>query len=276
MTDELQAPDAQSAESEVIENEEVSSEDSEEGEAELAPATESEQEKSEKALSSNAEKAINKKHFQMKEAERKAERLEAEKRELEEKLKATEAERADVTVPEVKDYYDYDSDDDFRAAIRARDEAIAKQTRLQAQKEWEQKQAEEKQRETEQAKQRQYEELLSEYTGNARSLGVSETELSQAEHVINTIGIDPQMGQQIMRDPEGPLIAKYLAANPMKLEDLNGKSVIEAAYMLRDEIKPAVSKLKPQASQAPDPVEVLSGNGPTTSESPLLRGAKFE
>ena len=53
-------------------------------------------------------------------------------------------------------------------------------------------------------------------------------------------------------------------------------TVSDGAMRSNSDIRIAASSLKPQASSAPDPAEILAGRGAGEQEDPLLKGVTFK
>jgi multidrug efflux pump subunit AcrB len=265
MTDELQAESGITLDNDHIEGE-VQTETAESG-AELATATEEKQEKID-----GAQKAINKQHAKYREEERK--RIETEKKleDANKKLEAIEAEKGEVVIPPIPDPYE----DDFEEKLKAREDAITRN----AQKDAQQQSALDKQnaqREAvEKANQERVQVLIDDYDKRIGTLGLDANDIARAGKTVVDYGISGEVAEFILQQEDGPLITKYLADNPLELDDLRNMQPIDAALRINSTIKEAASALKPQASNAPDPVETLNGRGASEQVSPLIKGATFE
>jgi hypothetical protein len=262
MNDEL--PTGESAEDTI----EAQEPETAESGTDLAPVTEDKQDKA----NDGAQKAINKQHAKFREQERIAD---AEKRRAdaaEEKLKAIEAEKGDVTIPDLPDPYD----EDYEARITARDEAIKQKAAQDAQRNIVIEQQNANNEAAQRAEQDRISGLVDSYDKNIVKLGLDSTDIKNAVQTIVDYGVDGSVREFILQQEDGPLITKYLADNPLVLDDLRNMSPINAALKIETEIKAAASTLKPQASSAPDPAETLSGRGAGEKVNPLIAGVKFE
>ncbi len=243
--------------------------------AELAPAPEGEQEKTEDGklhAQEKAQKAINKQHAKYREEERKRIAAEDEAKKLKDKLEAIEAEKGELTIPDLPDPYD----EDYEARITARDDAIRQQAAQNAQKNIVIEQQTANNEAAQRAEQTRINGLVEVYDKNIAKLGLDSTDIKNAVQTIVEYGVDGSVREFILQQEDGPLITKYLADNPLVLDDLRNMSPINAALKIETEIKAAASTLKPQASNAPDPAETLSGRGAGEKVNPLIKGAKFE
>lgn len=236
--------------------------------ADLAPVTEDKQDKA----NDGAQKAINKQHAKFREEERRANSETKRADAAEDKLKAIEAEKGDVTIPDLPDPYD----EDYESRITAREEAIRQQAAQDAQKNIVIEQQTANNEAAQRAEQNRINGLVEVYDKNIAKLGLDATDIKNAVQTIVDYGVDGSVREFILQQEDGPLITKYLADNPLVLDDLRNMTPINAALKIETEIKAAASTLKPQASNAPDPAETLSGRGAGEKVNPLIKGAKFE
>lgn len=240
--------------------------------AELAAATgENQEQKTEGFNQEAANKAINKKHFQYKEEERQRKATEAENKRLQSELETLKQGEAPV-VPDIPDPFS----DNYEDQIKARDEALMRKAAYDKQQEFVANQQANAQKQTEEAEQKRFDGLVSGFNSNAVKLGLDAQEVERAGNTVAQYGISADVASYILEDSEGPLIAKFLAANPLEIESLNTLSPMQAAIKLNNEIRTKAASLKPQISNAPDPADILSGGGVPEGQSPLLSGATFE
>ena len=240
--------------------------------AELAPASgEGHEQKPEGFNQEAANKAINKKHFQMKEAERSAEASRKEAEELRVKLQTME-QGSEPIVPAIPDPYS----ENYEAEVKAYGEAIQQKTQFDQRAVFAQEQQSRTQQEAQQAEDKRVNDLLSGFNNRATQLGLDQNEIDQAGDTVAQYGINRDLVMFLLEDAEGPLITKYLAKNPLELEALRVMNPMQAAIKVNSEIRQRASSMKPQVSGAPDPAEVLQGNGAPEQESPLIKGATFE
>jgi len=232
-------------------------------------ATEAE-EKQDKAQD-GVQKAINKQHAKFKEEERKRIASEDEARELREKLEAIEAENGDVTIPPMPDAYD----EDFDQKVAARENAIRQQAVRDAQQSVIAEQKVAAKKDEERAEQDRINSLVSGYEKRTALLGLDANEISKAGDVVVSYGIAGELAEFILNDDDGPLITKYLAGNPLELDDLRNMPITQATIKINSTIRESASAMKPQASTAPDPVETLQGRGASEKVDPFIAGATF-
>jgi len=259
MNDELQAD---------ADNENSEAKEPIESGADLATAAEDNQSKN----NDGAQKAINKQHAKFREQERRADGLDKQLAEANEKLAAVEAEKGDVTIPPIPDPFD----ENYEDKIKARDDAIKHKATQDAQN----KSSVEKQNaDIEAAKEKdgqRIKTLTENYDSQIVKLGLNAEDVQRAGNTVIEYGIYSDVVEHILQQEDGPLITQYLAANPIVLDELRNLTPIQAALKVNSDIREAASLLRPQASNAPDPAETLTGRGAGEVKSPLISGATFE
>lgn len=202
---------------------------------------------------------VGKKVKQTREAERRAQ-------ELEEKLKEAEANKPKEerpNIPQMPDTFD----EDYDAKLLARDEAIKRAAAYDAQEALLKKQQEEARNEQIRQARVKLEEDTRNYIERGEKLGLNEQQMTESAQAISSFGIDPQIGQYLTEDPNGPLIVDYLARNLTTTDDLSRLSVGKGIEFLISEIKPKVMSSK-RTTKAPAPAKTLDGGG----AAPKMRG----
>lgn len=275
MTDQLHASEEESGiiiDSDPVENEEADDESlettQEESGAELAPADGDDHSKNDDGV----QKAINKQHAKFREEERKRIEIEKEAKALREKLEAFEAEKAKVTIPDYPDPYD----DDYDERLKAREEAIKRQAIQEAKEQSLHEQRKAQEDAAKKAEQERFDSVVAGYSSRVTALGLSPDEIRAAGEKVVSYGIDSQLAEHILKQEDGPLITKYLADNPIVLDELRHMTAIDAAMKINSDIRKVASVNKPQASTAPDPAETLTGRGAGEKVSPFIAGVTFE
>jgi len=239
-----------------------------EAEHEEQPQVDEEAKKRQEAIN----KVINEKTFKAKQAEREAQEYKA-------KLEAYEAEQRKqfeqqvADIPPMPDAFD----DDFDEKVRARDEALLKKAQFDAQNSYYLQQQQFQQQQEAQAKQAQIQESLTNYTKKATELGIKQEEMQAAGNTVANYGLSDDLVLHILSDPDGPLITKHLAANPVDGFNLASMSPYAVGSFLSD-IKQKAGALKPKTSSAPKPATNLHGNGvdPELGKYKNLKGTKYE
>ena len=269
MTDQLQTEESGiTLDTDPIEDNEANLETVDSG-AELATATEGEQKKT---ADDGAQKAINKQHAKYREEERLKIAAQNEAKELKEKLAAFEAEKGDIVIPEMP----YPDDEDFEEKAKARDEAITRKATQDAQQNIVIEQQSATAEATATAEQARIQSLANDYDKRIVTLGLNQSDVVAAGNKVIEYGISADLVEHIMQQDDGPLITKYLADNPIIVDEMRQMTSIQAAIKINSEIKLAAASMKPQASNAPDPAETLSGRGAGEQRDPLIAGATFE
>ncbi len=213
------------------------------------------------------QKIIAEKAFETRQAQR-------EKKELERKLEEIQAQapkeqRPDL--PALPDQYD----DDYETRIRERDQALIAQAQFDAR----QRLTQERQQQAEfdrqqQAQQKRYD-SVAEYSKRATSLGVTTEELQAAGTRLQGM-VSSDVESYILDSDKGPLMTKYLAANPLELDTLNQLNPMQAAVYLETQVKSKAEQYgQKKVTSAPDPTDTLSGGG-AAPKNRGPSGAKFE
>lgn len=211
-------------------------------------------------------KRINQKHFELMEEKRAREAAEAEIAALKAQIPANHK----VDIPPLPDPYD----DDFDEKMSQRDEAIKKAAIYDAQEEVRQNQLKEQHRSQAESKQKALAEAVNTYSGRARDLNISESELKVAGQTVAAYGIHDSVAEFILQDDKGPAITAHLARNPDQLEIVSKLNPIQAALYIANTVKPKLSS-KSKTDELPDPPETLSGGGVSKKERGP-KGAKYE
>jgi type II secretory pathway pseudopilin PulG len=245
--------------------------------SELAPDSEAEHEEQpqvdNEAVNQEAiNKAINKKHFEMKQAERERDQYAAQVAEFQKQQREAQAAKVG-NIPPKPDAFD----DDYDEKMEARDEAIRQQSEYNAHQSYYNNQQQYQQQQANEAKQAELQKQVLTYTNRATELGIKPDELQAAANTIVNYGINDDLQMHILADKDGPLITKYLAANPQDGFELASMSPYGVGRFL-DGIKAKAQTLKPKTTNAPKPATNLQGNGadPELGKYPLTAGAKFE
>lgn len=240
----------------------------EESGAELAPVDGDHHSKNDDGV----QKAINKQHAKFREEERKRIEIEKEAKTLREKLEAFEAEKSKVSIPDYPEPYD----DDYEDRIKDREEAIKRQAIQEAKEQTLHDQRKAQEEVAEKAERDRFNGLVEGYASRIPALGLNPDEIRRAGETVVSYGIDSQIAEHILKQEDGPLITKYLADNPVILDELRYMGTIDAAMKINSDIRKAASANKPQASNAPDPAETLTGRGAGEKVSPFIAGVTFE
>lgn len=218
-----------------------------------------------------ANEAFNKQYGEKKQLERELEATRAKNAAFEQ----AERERAAAAIgniPPMPDAFD----DDFEAKVKQRDEAIIAQANYNASNQAYLQQQQLHQQQAAQAAQAEQDKALISYANKATDLGIKQDELNAAANTVAQYGLSNELVMHIVKDSDGPLITKHLAANPLDGHTLASMSPYLVGQFLSD-IKAKASALKPKKSSAPAPAESLSGNGvdPEMGKYKHISGVKY-
>lgn len=214
--------------------------------------------------------AIAKKVFKAREAEREAERL----RDELEKTKAKLPQKTRPEIPGIPDSLEM-SDEEYRAALIARDQAITEAAAFDERQRLKLEQQQALERQQLENAQKEFDNKVINYTQNAAKLGVTDTELAHAGRIVEAYGIQKALADHILGSEQGPLITVYLSQNQVELDAIRQLDPITAAVRIETEIKPKAAAMKAKVTSAPEPAETLNGAGvPPKQRGP--KGATFE
>jgi len=210
---------------------------------------------------------VGKKTFKIREAERQTEEL---RKQLEE-TKAQLPRDQRPSVPDIPDPYDTD----FQTKVAVRDKAIEQAAQFDARQQIQNSQMEADQARKTQAQLDTLKKSVDSYAQRAKQLGMNNEELQQAGSVVAQYGINDDLVRHILSDSHGPLITKYLASNPIALDEIAKSDPLRAAVLISTDIKAKAVKLATKTTSAPPPTQALSGAGvPPTRRGP--KGASFK
>lgn len=217
---------------------------------------------------------IAQKHKEAREAQERAERAEAELQRL---RGAQSEDDKEPVIPAFPDRYSL-SDEEFEQAMKARDEALrnhaAWQNRLQqrVQSQTEAKNAEIKTFVDDVNKN------VESYKKRAEAYGMTKTDLEQIGETIGAYKIPDQLVLEILKDEDGPLIAKYLSQSTAELEKISGMEPIAAVLYIERSVRQKAVQLKPKSTNAPAPAKRVDGNKGDTelARYPLTAGVQFD
>jgi hypothetical protein len=256
---------------EAVENPETGSELA--TEAAETTASESEQTNDGEVNQDAINRAINRKHFEKMEEKRRADALEAELAEFKRKEQESLQQSVNNT-PEMPDPYDAD----FEVKLRERDQAIRNAERFAYQQQLQQQEQAARQQQAQQEQLKDVQDALKTYDKRALEAGMTTEELQQAGNLVGSYGVPDSLQLAIVKDPDGPLITKYLAANPSEIESIKNLDPYSAAMHIERNLRAKAVALKPKASSTPAPATDIRGSGadPDAGKFKLSAGATFE
>lgn len=213
------------------------------------------------------QKIIAEKAFEARQAKR-------EKEELAKRLEQLEANAPKEQRPNVPPMPD-PFDDDYESKIKQREETLIAQAQFDAQARIMQEQEQQKQQAAYQKQQESLTKRVTDYSTRAEQLGVDKNELAQAGQRLQG-QVSDDVASYILDNDQGPLITKYLAANPLELDKLSGLNAMQAAVYLETQVKSKAAQFgTKKVTQAPEPVDTLRGSG-AAPEHPSLKGAQWK
>ncbi len=241
------------------------------GQHEQAASVEEDAAAKQAAANAKTQDVINKKHFQTKQAERERDEARAQVAKFEQEKRELEATQA-ANIPAIPDEYA----DDFKERLAERDAAIVRKAQFDANQTAVAKQQEYQAQQEQQKAAAEFQQAQIDYSTRSVELGIQPAELQAAGNVVAGYGLSDDLVKHIINDSDGPLITKYLAANPMDAYNLASMSVYEQGAYLNG-VKDKASALKPKPSNAPTPPAQLpaGGGAQTANNRPNSAGAEF-
>jgi Holliday junction resolvasome RuvABC DNA-binding subunit len=216
--------------------------------------------------------AFNKQYGEKKQAERERDAARARIEELEQAKTA----QTPNEIGDVPSEYDYDTDEEYTTAKAKYASNIRADERYKLQQESGQTFVQQQEQAEQHRQQEKFNTDIQAYTKSAENLGIDRQELQQAANAVQSYGITPNLSLAILEDPDGPLMTKYLAANPQEVTKLVNMNPYSAGSYLAN-LRSKAAALKPKASSTPAPTQDISGSGGEPERtSPLLKGATFE
>lgn len=203
---------------------------------------------------------IGAKAIKAREADRRAEEAERRAAEIQAELDKLKA----PTRPEVPDFpdrLDFDTDQDYIAAVVKRDEAVTAQAQYDAnvasQQAAQQRAIEQEQQQTAQ----ELRQINDAFMERSEKVGFKFEEVDAAAGVVGDYGLHPAVGLHILKSDNGPDLTMYLAKRPMELEKIASMDPIDAGIYIASEVVPKAIEARPGPKVPPAPVETETGAG---------------
>jgi len=176
-------------------------------------------------------------------------------------------------LPNVNDFYG--NPDGYNKALMDRDQAVQKRAEYDAQQRYieDQNRQSTQRADFEQAQRQQA--SIDTYTETAKSFGIDAEQMQKDAQKVMQVGIAKELSDHIVSDPQGALIANYLAKNVLELDKVAQMSPMGAAVYIANEVKPKLASVK-KSSNAPAPTKVVGGGGAPDKDPASKKGAKFE
>lgn len=190
-------------------------------------------------------------------------RLEADRARRAPEVKEEPSSTERPSLPDMPDPYD----EDFEQQMKARDDAILKQALWDAEQATLQRAEQERQQVAAQQAQEQFTQRVTKYSERARSLGMTNEELQVAGSVVSAYGLPESAAEIILDDDKGPLITKYLAANPSEIEAMRTMSPYAAVVHVATQLKNKAVEHS-GAQTPPPPADIPSGGAAPREEGP--------
>lgn len=220
-----------------------------------------------------AQAAINKQHKRFRDEERGHQDTKTQLQEAQQKLTALQADQPEPIIPPMPDSFD----DNFDELVKQRDAAIVAVTQHNTQQGIAAQTAQSAENDRALEGQRQAQADADTLSTNAVKQGIKIEDLNVAAAKVGEYHLDPALVVELMTNEDGPVMIAHLAANPMELDALRQLPLGQAFGVLHGKIRTAAQALKPKTSDAPDPPELLGGDGkPEGDNRPMIAGASFE
>ena len=214
--------------------------------------------------------AFNKQYGEKKQAERERDAANARIAELEQ---ANQPEQPQ-DVGEFPSEYDYDTDEEYKTAKTDFVSRVQKAEQYKHQQNAQSDYTQNQQAREQQQQQEKFNTDLQAYTKSAETLGIDRQELQEAANAVNRYGITPNLSLAILEDPDGPLMTKYLAANPQEVTRLVNMNPYTAGAHLAN-LRSKAAALKPKTSSTPKPTADITGSSPKPPKHPELEGVIY-
>lgn len=219
------------------------------------------------------QKTINAKHAQTKQAERERDAALA-------RVEVFEQAQRDHMAAQVANIPDYPNeyDENFQGKLKERDEALLRQAAYNNQQ---QQFDQHRQQQAVAQQQKQVlatQEAAANYNARALELEIPSNVLQAAGQAVAGMGVGEDVVMHILGHPDGPLITKYLADNPMDAIDLASMNPLTQGSFLGQVHAKALAKSPvKKKSKTPAPGSDISGTGGKTDRGayPNSRGASF-
>ena len=216
--------------------------------------------------------AFNKQYGEKKQMERERDAAIAETQ----RLQQAQQPEAPQEIGDFPSEYDYDTDEEYKTARTDFVNRVQKAEQHKYQQQYQTDYAQQQQARAQHEQQQKFNTDLQAYTKSAEKNGIDRVELQQAASAVESYGITPNLTLAILEDPDGPLMTKYLAANPQEVTRLVNMNPYTAGAHLAT-LRSKAAALKPKTSSTPKPTTDISGSGGEPDrQSPLIKGATFE
>lgn len=152
-------------------------------------------------------------------------------------------------------------------AVNDRAEYDARQTTIESQRA---DHSQQQQQETIRA----HQEVVKSYADTAETFKIAPEQMAKDEGIVVNAGISPDLANHLLKDPQGPLVVNFLAANILELETVRSKTPMDAAIYIATQIKPKLAGAV-NSTKTPAPVDLEDGKGAPEKTDPRLNGVTY-
>jgi len=183
---------------------------------------------------------------------------------------AAQPKATEPAIPPMPDTFD----DNFDTLLAERDTAIERRAEFRANANVQQQQADAQQQTQLQAQQQRQVDDGQAFATRSQKAGFKDDDMDQSLTSLQHMGLNQEVGQQLIGLEEGPQVVNFLAKNPHVFENMQGMSPMQAGAFIASKVIPAAMTAK-QTTNAPNPADVLTGGG-APSKQRGAAGATFE
>lgn len=199
--------------------------------------------------------------------------------EAERKLVELQAQMPKVEAPGIPDTPNpddfYSDPDGLKAAQDKRDEAIKQRAEFDLQQSWETSQLQNQTNQRAQETVQKQQEAIVGYAKTAETFGIKSEQMQKDAAMVSQSGLAQGIQDHLVSDAQGPLIINFLATNMLELDKIRSMDPIRAGIYIANEIKPKLAGIR-KTTQAPNPADIVGGQGAPEKVPSSIRGAKFE
>ena len=120
---------------------------------------------------------------------------------------------------------------------------------------------------------------IAEYAKRAREMKIPDAELQEYGTIVNGSGMPDKLQAEILNDPQGPAITKYLAENQLELYQAAAMTEAQFGRFIESKVIPKLKPTTPLNKDIPPPLDNPAQHGGAPFKEavdPLLEGATFK
>jgi len=217
-------------------------------------------------------KALGGKVAKQRDAERRADEAEAKLAEVTAQIPQKEAPK----IPDIPNPEDFVGDPQgLQKAIEDRDVVIVEGAKfnadLEAQEADQQRQAQQQMQE----RADQIQEQAKSFVETAKSFGIKPEDVDKDGKLVSAAIGSHEIDDHIIAHKQGPLISKFLAKNPLECDAIRAMTPMQASLHIDKAILPKLAGMIKQTT-APDPPDILDGQGAPDAVPDSIKGATFK